>query len=66
VYEDVDWTPVNCESINRIFVEGYEREGCIRYWNFLTTKDMELNTTVKLLNKGKVLILSCIFFIFLM
>ena len=41
VYEDVDWTPVNCESINRIFVDGSEGEGCIRYWNFPTTNDME-------------------------
>jgi len=41
VYEDVDWTPVNCESVNRIFVGGSEREGCIRYWNFLKTNDME-------------------------
>jgi hypothetical protein len=31
---------VNYESINRIFVDGSEREGCIRYWNFLTS-DME-------------------------
>jgi hypothetical protein len=41
VYEDVDWTPVNYESIIRIFVDGSEREGCIRYWKFLTTSDME-------------------------
>jgi len=32
---------VNCESVNRIFVGGSEREGCIRYWNFLKTNDME-------------------------
>jgi len=39
--EDVDWTPVNSEYVYRIFDDGSEREGCIRYWNFLTTNDME-------------------------
>ena len=32
---------MNYESINRIFLDGSERERCIRYWNFMTTSDME-------------------------
>jgi hypothetical protein len=40
VYEDVDCTPFNCVSVGRIYVDGSERKGCIRYWNFLTTSDM--------------------------
>jgi hypothetical protein len=32
---------VNYESVNRISLDGSEREGCISYWNFLTTSDME-------------------------